>query len=55
MLSSKKFMGEWVEEQIQSNQKYDAALDCQSNHQSSDQFTFDPMDKNAKKHSNVKL
>ncbi len=43
MLSANEFMGLWFQEGIQCNQKYNASLHSQSNHQSTDKFPFDAM------------
>ncbi len=47
MLSAHEFMGQWFQEGIQDNQKYNPSLHYQTNHQNSDKFTLDVMDKNA--------
>ncbi len=43
MLSANEFMGQWAQEGIQCNQKYNASLHSQANHQRFDKYIFDTM------------
>ncbi len=55
MLSANEFMGQWFQEGIQDNQKYNASLPSQANHQRSDKYTFDAMYENVKSICDVEL
>ncbi len=55
MLSSKEFMGQWFEDEIQSNPQYDTPLHFQTNDQSSDKLAFNTKYENVDNVCNVTL
>ncbi len=55
MLSSNELMGEWFQDDIQTNQKYSTSLHWETNHQTSHTFALNPKYENVDNACNVEL